>query len=68
VSKRIVLEEMTKVEGHATLALRVSDGRVDRCELRTVEGSRYFEGILLGRRYNEASEIASRMSATGTSG
>lgn len=61
MSRRIVLEEMTKVEGHATLALRVSDGRVDQCELRTVEGSRYFEGILLGRRYNEASEIASRI-------
>lgn len=61
MSKRIVLEEMTKVEGHATLALRVSDGRVDQCELRTVEGSRYFEGILLRRRYDEASEIASRI-------
>ncbi len=61
MSKRIVLEEMTKVEGHATLALRVSNGRVDQCELRTVEGSRYFEGILLHRRYNEASEIASRI-------
>ncbi len=61
MSKRIVLEEMTKVEGHATLALRVSNGRVDQCELRTVEGSRYFEGILLRRRYDEASEIASRI-------
>jgi sulfhydrogenase subunit alpha len=61
VSKRIVLEEMTKVEGHATLALSISNGRVEQCELRTVEGSRYFEGILLRRRYNEASEIASRI-------
>jgi len=61
VSRRIVLEEMTKVEGHATLALRVSNGRVEQCELRTVEGSRYFEGILLRRRYDEASEIASRI-------
>ena len=61
MSKRIVLEELTKVEGHATLALRVSNGRVDQCELRTVEGSRYFEGILLRRRYDEASEIASRI-------
>lgn len=61
MSRRIVLEEMTKVEGHATLALRVSNGRVEQCELRTVEGSRYFEGILLRRRYDEASEIASRI-------
>jgi sulfhydrogenase subunit alpha len=61
VSRRIVIEEMTKVEGHATLALRVSNGRVAHCELRAVEGSRYFEGLLLRRRYHDASEIASRI-------
>ncbi len=61
MSKRVIVNEMTKVEGHATLVLRISDGRVEQCDLRTVEGSRYFEGILLHRRYDEASEIASRI-------
>jgi coenzyme F420-reducing hydrogenase alpha subunit len=54
-------EELTKVEGHATLTVRFTNGRVEHCELRAVEGSRYFEGILLHRHYVEASEITSRI-------
>jgi sulfhydrogenase subunit alpha len=61
MSSRVIVDEMTKVEGHANLVLRVSDGTVEQCDLRAVEGSRYFEGILIHRRYDEASEIASRI-------
>jgi sulfhydrogenase subunit alpha len=61
MSKTIDLEEMTKIEGHATLRLRVSNGTVEQCEIRALEGSRYFEGILRDRLYNEAAEIASRI-------
>jgi sulfhydrogenase subunit alpha len=57
----LTLEEMTKIEGHAVLVLKVSDGKVEDVHLRGVEGSRYFEGLLVGRRYDEASWIASRI-------
>ncbi len=61
MSKTIDLEEMTKIEGHATLRLRVSNGEVEHCEIRALEGSRYFEGLLRDRLYSEASEISSRI-------
>jgi len=61
MTKSITLEDITKIEGHAVLVLRVSDGKVEDCQLRAVEGSRYFEGLLVGRRYDEASWIASRI-------
>ncbi|MDI6858418.1 MAG: Ni/Fe hydrogenase subunit alpha [Dehalococcoidia bacterium] len=61
MSTQIDLEELTKIEGHATLRLRVDDGRVEHLEIRSLEGSRYFEGILRGRLYSEASEIATRI-------
>jgi coenzyme F420-reducing hydrogenase alpha subunit len=61
MTKNITLEDITKIEGHAVLVLRVSDGKVEDCQLRAVEGSRYFEGLLVGRRYDEASWIASRI-------
>ncbi len=57
----ISLNHLTKIEGHATLTLQVDGGEVKKCELSSVEGSRYFEGILLGHYYNEASEISSRI-------
>jgi coenzyme F420-reducing hydrogenase alpha subunit len=61
MSTQIDLEEMTKIEGHATLRLRVDNGTVEHLEIRSLEGSRYFEGILRGRLYNEAAEIATRI-------
>jgi len=61
MTKSITLEDITKIEGHAVLVLRVSDGKVEDCHLRAIEGSRYFEGLLVGRRYDEASWIASRI-------
>ena len=61
MTKSITLEDITKIEGHAVLVLGVSDGKVEECYLRAIEGSRYFEGLLVGRRYDEAYWIASRI-------
>ncbi|MBR9699162.1 Ni/Fe hydrogenase subunit alpha [Candidatus Woesearchaeota archaeon] len=59
--EKITLNHITKIEGHAKLALGIENGEVKQCELSSVEGSRYFEGIVRGRRFNEASEITSRI-------
>lgn len=55
------LNHITKIEGHASLALQIDKGVIKRCELSSVEGSRYFEGLLKDRHYSEASEISSRI-------
>jgi coenzyme F420-reducing hydrogenase alpha subunit len=52
---------MTKVEGHAILTLKITDGKVEDVHLRGIEGSRYFEGLLVHRAYNEASWISARI-------
>jgi len=57
----IKLNHITKIEGHASLNLSIDNGKVKVCELQAMEGSRYFEGLLKGRRYFEASEISSRI-------
>jgi len=59
--KTINLNHITKIEGHAKLALSIKDGKVTKCELSSQEGSRYFEGIVKGRQYTEAHEITSRI-------
>jgi len=61
MSKSITLNHITKIEGHAKLVLGIKHGKVTRCELSAVEGSRYFEGLVRGRRFNEAHEITSRI-------
>jgi sulfhydrogenase subunit alpha len=57
----LTLEEMTKIEGHAVLTLKITDGKVEDVHLRGIEGSRYFEGLLVGRRYDEASWLSARI-------
>jgi sulfhydrogenase subunit alpha len=58
---RITLNHITKIEGHAKLDLQIEDGKVKTCELGSVEGSRYFEGLLKGRKWNEPPEITTRI-------
>ncbi|MFC1648843.1 Ni/Fe hydrogenase subunit alpha [Nanoarchaeota archaeon] len=57
----ISINHLTKIEGTASLTLKIEKGQVQKCELRAVEGSRYFEGLLVGKQYNEASWISSRI-------
>ncbi len=61
MAKTIKLEHITKIEGHANLTLSIDKGEVKKCELGSIEGSRYFEGILKGRNCTEAPEIVSRI-------
>ena len=61
MAKTLSINHLTKIEGHATLTLQIDRGKVKRCELASVEGSRYFEGLLKRHNYDEASEISSRI-------
>ncbi len=45
-NKTITLNHITKIEGHAKLELGIHEGKVTVCHLSSVEGARYFEGIV----------------------
>ncbi len=57
----IKLDHITKIEGHARLIVKVEEGRVKKAQLEVYEGARFFEGILKGRKYDEAHIITSRI-------
>ena len=57
----INLNHITKIEGHAKLAIEIEKNKVKKCELSSIEGSRYFEGLVKGTKYFEAHEITSRI-------
>ena len=58
---KITLNHITKIEGHARLDIYIEDGELKKCELGSVEGSRYFEGLIKGHIYYSAPEITSRI-------
>ncbi len=61
MGERITLNHITKIEGHASLDLQIENGKLVRCDLGSIEGSRYFQALLKGRKYTDAPEITSRI-------
>lgn len=58
---KIKLEHITRIEGHASITLQLSDGRVQSARLKYEEGARLFEGLLRGRKFFDAPTITSRI-------
>ena len=61
MTRRLDLEHIAKIEGHAKLYVNVSGGEVKSVELNVLEGARFFEGILKDNKFNDLSHIASRI-------
>jgi sulfhydrogenase subunit alpha len=61
MGEKIQLNHICKVEGHANLAVEITDGKITLCELGAVEGARFFEALVVGRKWNELKEITSRI-------
>jgi sulfhydrogenase subunit alpha len=55
------VHHLTRVEGHGNIVVDVKNGEVLRCEWQVVEAPRFFEAMLRGRPYYEASHITSRI-------
>ncbi len=57
----IKIDSVTRVEGHGNIVLDVKDGELLDARFDVVESPRFFEVMLQGRRYTDASWIASRI-------
>ena len=58
---RVDLHYLTRVEGHGNIVVDVKQGVLERCELTIVEAPRFFEAMLVGMPYTQASHLASRI-------
>ncbi len=57
----ITLKHICKIEGHASLDIKIDDGEIKKVDLRVVEGARFFENIVKGRSYTEVPALVSRI-------
>jgi len=58
---RINVHHVTRVEGHGNIVVDIREGTIEKCELQIVETPRFFEAMLRGRPYHQASHITSRI-------
>jgi sulfhydrogenase subunit alpha len=55
------VHHLTRVEGHGNIVVDVKNGELKECRLEIVESPRFFEAMLLGKPYHQASHITSRI-------
>ena len=61
VDVNVNVHHLTRVEGHGNIVVDVKNGELVKCQLDIVEAPRFFEAMLRGRPYTEASHITSRI-------
>ncbi|MDH4139006.1 MAG: Ni/Fe hydrogenase subunit alpha [Coriobacteriia bacterium] len=57
----LTVEHVARIEGHGTITVDVHDGEVRDISMDVVEPARFFESIVVGRRFDEAPLITSRI-------
>jgi len=55
------VHHVTRVEGHGNIVVEVRGGQLTTCRFDVVETPRFFEAMLRGRPYDDASHITSRI-------
>lgn len=58
---KIQIDHVAKIEGHAGFIGKIINGEIKEAKIRVQEGARLFESILIGRKYDEAPTITSRI-------
>jgi coenzyme F420-reducing hydrogenase alpha subunit len=61
MTKKIDIHHVTRVEGHGNIVVNIEKGVIKDCRFDVVETPRFFEAMLRGRPYIEASHITSRI-------
>jgi sulfhydrogenase subunit alpha len=61
MTKKIDIHHVTRVEGHGNIVVNIEKGVVKDCRFDVVETPRFFEAMLRGRPYLDASHITSRI-------
>jgi len=57
----IEVSPVSRVEGHGDLIINVKDKKIEKLIFRIPESPRFFEAMLVGKKYDEPSHITSRI-------
>ena len=55
------IEHVARIEGHGTVSVNVEDGVVREIRMDVIEPARFFESMVVGRRFDEVPLITSRI-------
>ncbi len=58
---KIRFDHVTRVEGHGSIVVNISTGKIEDCRWEVTEAPRFFEAMVRGRKWNEIHHITSRI-------
>ncbi|MFC1794729.1 Ni/Fe hydrogenase subunit alpha, partial [Planctomycetota bacterium] len=61
--KSIVIDHISRIEGHGGITVKIRDGEVADVNMDIFEGARFFEPLVVGRTYDEVAPILMRICA-----
>ncbi|MCK5231301.1 MAG: Ni/Fe hydrogenase subunit alpha [Desulfobulbaceae bacterium] len=61
ISCDIKVDHLTRVEGHGNIRIKIRNGRVEQARWDVVETPRFFEAMLVGKKWNNAPWICARI-------
>jgi len=63
VNKNIAIDHLGRVEGHGGIHVEIENGHVSKVNMDIYEGSRFYEELIIGKRYDEVAGIICRVCA-----
>ncbi len=61
MKKEIVVNPLARIEGHAAIRVEIEENKLKTIRIEMLEGPRFIEKLLVGRSYEEAPDITSRI-------
>ncbi|HSH14063.1 MAG TPA: Ni/Fe hydrogenase subunit alpha [Desulfurivibrionaceae bacterium] len=60
-TRKVEIHHLTRVEGHGNIAIRIRDGKLEEARWEVVETPRFFEAILVGKKWENAPWLCGRI-------
>lgn len=61
LSCNVDVHHLTRVEGHGNIKIRIQDGKLEEARWQVVETPRFFEALLVGKKWDNAPWICGRI-------
>lgn len=63
VNRKIAIDHLGRVEGHGGIHVEIEQGKVTKVNMDIYEGSRFYEELIVGKRYDEVAGVVCRVCA-----
>jgi len=60
-TRTINIHHITRVEGHGNINIKIQDGKIEQAQWEVVETPRFFEAMLVGKKWENAPWISGRI-------